>query len=49
MEGECDVRVCLVCLMSGVLFVVFVVVICCCCFCGEIYVGTVVFSHMHNN
>ena len=46
MEAECDIRVCLVCLMSGVLFVVVVVVIC--CFCGEIYVGTVVFSPVHN-
>ena len=37
MEAECDVRVCLVCLVSGVLFVLAV-------FCGEIYFGTVVFS-----
>ena len=35
---------CLVCLMSGVLFVVVVI----CCFCGEIYVGTVVFSPVRN-
>ena len=47
MEAECDVRVCLVCLMSGVLFVVVVIVVVC-CFCGEIYVGTVVFSPVHN-
>ena len=52
-----NVRVCLVCLVSGVSFVVVVVVvcyllllfvICCYCFCGEIYVGTVVFSPVHN-
>ena len=48
MEAECDVRLCLVCLMSGVLFVVVVVVIIICCCCGEIYVGTVVFSPVHN-
>ena len=40
--------------MSGLLFVVVVVVcyllfvICCYWFCGEIYVGTVVFSPVHN-
>ena len=35
--------------MSGVLFVVVVVVVVViCCFCGEIYVGTVVFSPVHN-
>ena len=48
MEAEFDVRMCLVCLMSGVLFVVVVVVVVICCFCGEIYVGTVVFGPVHN-
>ena len=43
-----NVRECLVCLVSGVLFVVVVVVVVICCFCGEIYVGTVVFSPVHN-
>ena len=47
MEAEFDVRMCLVCLMSGVLFVVVVIVVIC-CFCGEIYVRTVVFSPVHN-
>ena len=46
----CIVCCCCCCLLFVVVvcYLLLLFVICCYCFCGEIYVGAVVFSPVHN-